>query len=241
MRFLASHESVFNRVDDSSGRLQDVYRQAAARTPDLLRQMTPEALADVPALLTAALSKDTHGFVAESAIEAVDILPPDALLEWDKALARGAASDGEMISIRQSIAGALGDIDAYVALETLRPEWARDPLRIAEALLQAERFDAALNWVRRESAHTGASIPADDVLRRTPKFAPRTELRRAGGAYPGSQERPRGRAVAALVERSRRRSTFRRCGDYVRALDDFQEFDELDPRLRRRRVIALAL
>ena len=51
VRFLGSHAQVFERVDDSNGRLQDVYWQAAGRVPEMMRQMPRDGLARVPAWL----------------------------------------------------------------------------------------------------------------------------------------------------------------------------------------------
>jgi hypothetical protein len=54
--------------------------------------MTDEGRAGVPALLSAALGKDTHGLVVQAAVEASGLLPGAMLANWDKQIARNAAA-----------------------------------------------------------------------------------------------------------------------------------------------------
>ncbi|MBW4986101.1 hypothetical protein KZZ07_26640, partial [Mameliella sp. CS4] len=48
LRFIATHEQVFERVDESSGRVQDVYDQAIAAIGDLVPRLTPAEADQLP-------------------------------------------------------------------------------------------------------------------------------------------------------------------------------------------------
>jgi hypothetical protein len=227
VRFLASHGDVFGRVDDSSGRLQNVYWGAAERTPELLGKMTTDALAGVPAILAAALNKDTHDLVAHAAILAVPVLPEAAIGEFDATLARAAGHEEAVISIRQAIADKRGDIDAYVALEARRSPYRCDPLRVAEKLLEAKRFEEALAWVRRGAGVAIGHMSEEDLPygrihypRELARATLEARILTAKGDRKGAQS-----LRWATFEKTLDVQTLR---DYVAALDDFQEFEELD-------------
>ena len=227
VRFLETHVRVFERVDDSSGRLQDVYWRAAERIPELMRRMPAEDLARVPALLSASLTKDTHGLIAKAAVEAVRLLPGPVLTEWDQALSRGKEPDDAVLAIRQSIAETHGDLEGYIALEERRPEWRRDPLRIAEKLLDAGRLDEALEWARREKKVASPSCRRP-TWRMGASHGPTNSLAsrwKRGFSKRRTIVRRRRRCAG---RRSRRRCTLETLRDYISKLDDFQEFDELD-------------
>ena len=225
--FLASRARVFERVDDSSGRLQDVYWQAASRVAELMRQMPAEGLARVPAWLSAGLTKDSHGLIVRAAVDAVPLLPEPVLADWEKALSRDKEPGDAVLTIRQSIAEARGDLDGYIALEGRRPEWRRDPLRIAEKLLEARRLDEALDWARRETkggiAFMSAADVADGRVTRPYEFK-RVALE--AQILEAKNDRPAAQALRwSTFEKTLHAATLR---DYIAKLDDFHEFDELD-------------
>jgi hypothetical protein len=227
VRFLATHGGVFNRVEDSSGRLQAVYGRAAAQTPELVRRMTDEGRAGVPALFSAALGKDTHGFVVQAAVEAVGSAPDATLAEWDSMLSRGKAASEGVVAIRQAIAEKRGDLDGFIALEAQRPEWRRNPLRVAEKLLAAKRFEEALDWARRENRSSIAFMSAEDFAdgRSTGPYAVQcvaleARILEARGDRAAAQALRWSAFEMTLKEEALRA--------YIAGLDDFQEFDELD-------------
>jgi len=227
VRFLASHGDVFVRVDDSSGRLQNVYWGAAERTPELLGKMTPDALTGVPAILAAALKKDTDDLLAHAAILAVPMLPEAVLAEFDAILARAAGHGEAVISIWQAIAQKRGDIDAYVALEERRSPYSRDSQRVAERLLDAKRFDEALAWVRRGAGVAIGHMSAEDLpYARTPysrevtRATLEARILTAMGDRKGAQT-----LLWGTFEKTLDVQTLR---DYVAGLGDFEEFEEQD-------------
>lgn len=165
LRFIATHEQVFERIDDSSGRVQDVYYQAIHATGDLAPSLpVPEAGA-LPGKIMAALGESTHGYLADVTEAVAAHLPQDTLARWDKDLKDAIAArqaeeaarepDGWFYSMtsqwarmRQTIASARGDLDLLIALEIKKKPHMRDTLGIAAQLLEAGRCAEALEWVR---------------------------------------------------------------------------------------------
>jgi hypothetical protein len=166
LRFIATHEQVFERVDDSSGYVQDVYYQAIRMVGELC-QVLPEPDADLmPERIMALLGESTHGYLSDLATTVAPHLPQDTLTRWDGSLKEAIAdrkaqektckSDGWFYSItsqwtemRQTIATACGDIDLLVGLEEKKQPHMQDTLGIAAQLLQAGRASEALDWVRK--------------------------------------------------------------------------------------------
>lgn len=56
LRFIATHEQVFERVDDSSGSIQDVYYQAISDTDDLAAKLSGPEADLLPGKIMAALA-----------------------------------------------------------------------------------------------------------------------------------------------------------------------------------------
>ncbi|WP_300074470.1 DUF6880 family protein [uncultured Ruegeria sp.] len=166
LRFIATHEQVFERVDDSSGRIQDAYYQAVTATGDLAQSLaTPEA-DRLPDKIMTALGESTHGYLVEVTEVVAPHLPQSGLARWDADLkdaiterrAEEAAGnpDGwfysmtsQWAAMRQTIAKARGDLDLLIALETKKQPRMQDTLGIAAQLLEAGRSAEALDWVRK--------------------------------------------------------------------------------------------
>ena len=176
LRFIDTHGSVFNRIDDSGGRIQSVYWNAADAVPDLVNKLAEHERAYLPQRLQASLARDTHGLAVGISVAVVPLLPADALQQWDLTLQQGRTPANGALSIRQAIAVSQGNLDQLIALERSRPDWQRDPLKIARLLLDAGRLGEALDWVRRErkgglAIATAADLAegriqrADDIVR----------------------------------------------------------------------------
>lgn len=227
LRFVDSHGGVFDRIDDSSGRIQDVYWTASEALPDLVARLTPTQQARVLALLSDSLTKDTHGLARSIAVALVPHLPESVLTTWDAQLRERNDGKDPPVEIRQAIADARGDIDGYLALEAFRPAWTQTPLRVAERLLGANRLDEALLWVRKE--RTGGLMVA------THEDLAEGRIRRADDL---DAVRLEARILEAMKDRpaaqARRWTAFENTlnagilRDYINKLDDFLEFDEMD-------------
>ena len=166
LRFIATHEQVFERVDDSAGRVQDVYYQAIAATGDLAPSLSSSEACALPEKIMATLGESTHGYLADVTEAVTPHLPQDSLVRWDCDLkdaiserqAEEAArkSDGWFYSMtsqwarmRQILASARGDLDLLIALEVKKKPHMQDTLGIAAQLLEVGRIAEALDWVRR--------------------------------------------------------------------------------------------
>ena len=171
LRFIATHERVFERVDDSSGRVQDVYYQAIEAVGDLVQTLSrPEADLLLDKIM-ASLGESTHGYLAELTATVAPHLPQDILSRWDGDLKEAIAdrqaeeksrtTDGWFYSMtsqwaemRQTIASARGDIDLLITLEAKKRPHMQDTLGMAAQLLEAGRATEALEWVRKSGRST---------------------------------------------------------------------------------------
>ncbi len=227
IRFIDTHGSVFNRIDDSGGRIQDVYWRAGDVVPELVAKFSVTDRARLPDRLSASLKKDTHGLARALAISVAPLLSEPVLAAWDQALQQLETSNHRVLEIRQAITDLRGDVDGFLALELRRPEWLRDPLKVAERLLVAERLDEALLWVRREKKGgvafaTGAGI-ADGRIDRLHDLA---RVKLEARIFEALKDRPSAQALRwATFEATLNVEILR---DYIRKLDDFIEHEEQD-------------
>ncbi|WP_113913485.1 DUF6880 family protein [Roseovarius dicentrarchi] len=183
LRFIATHERVFERVDDSSGSVQDVYYQAIAAVGDLVQTLTTPEAELLPDRIMSALGESTHGYLADLTATIAPHLPQDTLTCWDANLKEAIAerqaeeaareSDGWFYSMtsqwaemRQSIASARGDLDLLLALEAKKRPHMQDTLGIAAQLLEAGRDTEALAWVRKPGRQTFGDVNDDMSLKR---------------------------------------------------------------------------
>jgi hypothetical protein len=172
IRLIATHEQVFQRVDDSSGKLQDVYWEAIEATGPVSALLSSSASADLPNLIMVALGDMDHGYLKPVAERVIPHLPHDVLAAWDETLAeriaeRHAAEAGQRAGgrwfysmtsqwreIRQTIAVSRSDLDRLIEIEREKPEADWDTLGIAAHLLEAKRLDEALDWARHSGRKT---------------------------------------------------------------------------------------
>ncbi len=166
LRFIATHERVFERVDDSSGSIQDVYYSAISDAGALARNLPVPEADLLPDKIMAALGESSHGYLADLTQAVAPHLPQETLVRWDAdlkdAIAARTAAEAERQStgwyysmtsqwaaMRQSIAQARGDLDLLIALEAKKRPHMQDTLGIAVRLLEAGRAAEALAWVRK--------------------------------------------------------------------------------------------
>ena len=179
LRFIATHEQVFERVDDSSGRVQDAYYQAIAATGDLAPNLPASEADALPDKIMTALGESTHGYLTNVTKAVAPHLPQDSLVRWDadltvaitERLAEEAArkSDGwsysmtsQWAEMRQILASARGDLDLLITLELKKKPHMQDTLAIAAQLLEVGRSAEALEWVRKPGRRT--FVQTDDGL-----------------------------------------------------------------------------
>ena len=166
LRFIATHEHVFERIDDSSGSVQDVYYQAIETVGELTQKLSGEDIQQLPGKIMASLGESTHGYLCDLTETVVPHVPKETLADWDAELAKAIeqrqteeadrkpdrwfySMTSQWEDMRQTIASARGDLDLLVALEQKKPPHIQDTLGIASQLLDAGRAAEALDWVRR--------------------------------------------------------------------------------------------
>lgn len=166
LRFIATHEQVFDRIDDSNGSVQDVYYRAIERVGESAARLDPTEAELLPGRIMACLGETSHGYLLDVAEAVVPHLPDPALAAWDADLERRIGKRGtkdaetpamrrqdymssQWDRVRQLIAGQRGNIDLLVEIELKKPDHMRNTAEIAEKLLEAGRAGEALDWVRR--------------------------------------------------------------------------------------------
>ncbi|QUS36371.1 hypothetical protein GR316_08875 [Falsirhodobacter algicola] len=121
LRFIATHECVFARIDDSSGSIQDVYYEAISSFGDLVPSLPPADADLLPEKIMALLGESEHGYLCDLTATVAPHLPQTVLTGWDRdleaaitertALEAARSSDGwhysmtsQWAEMRQSIA-----------------------------------------------------------------------------------------------------------------------------------------
>ena len=228
--FIATHEAVFERVDDSSGAVQSVYYDAIERAGEASAKLTESEAALVPAKIMAALGESSHGYLLDVGRAVAGTLPQDTLARWEAELVEGQAAAGlaekadphlygssQIRDLRQIIASARGDLDTLIALEGQKLPHVQDTVAIAERLFTAGRTQDALDWVRRPGrGGWDSSKGAGTALRASLEAKILTSL----GNKDAAQDL-RWQAFVQTLDASILR-------EHVAALPDFAEFDTLD-------------
>ncbi|WP_232631841.1 DUF6880 family protein [Methylobacterium sp. Leaf118] len=175
LRFLLTADSTLERVDDSSGQVHGVYERAAEAAAGLAGSLPPGAAERFAIGAIAHLERDGYGLVGNLLDALVPQLPGEGLDALDETLAERlaalpkptktsgraafAAAEGEwerryhrlrLNKLRQAVADARGDVDAFIALETGTSPDRPDLAAVAERLLAAGRAEEALDWIRRK-------------------------------------------------------------------------------------------
>jgi hypothetical protein len=244
LRFLAGAERVFERVDDSSGTVQQVYRAAAEALPGVALRLADDEKGQLPNRLMPLLLTDGYGLIERVIALLIPLLPLSALDHFDAALAaafqeidlsRSGHRDWErqfrrdrLIQARQAIADQRGDVDAFVALEHQRGTQRQDTLAVAQRFLVAGRAAEALDWVR-QSPRPGLRVmswedlgddrPGHDLAELT-RARLEVEILEAIGD-PAAAQALRWQTFADTLDAAALR-------DYLAHLPDFAEFDALD-------------
>ncbi len=227
VRFIDTHGIVFDRIDDSGGRIQDVYWRASEAVPELVGKLSPAERARLPDRLLQSIKKDTHGLAPGLAISVVPLLAEPALVAWDQTLQQLETDNPRLLEIRQAIADARGDIDGFVALELRRPEWLRDPLKVAERLLAANRLDEALLWARRDRK-VGLTVMSEAGFadERGDRLHDLQRVDLEARILDAMKDRPAAQALRWTTFEATLNVEILR--DYIRKLDDFIEHEEQD-------------
>lgn len=241
LRFLATFNKVAERVDDSSGRVQNVYADACDSIGVLAPKLSPDETARLPEQIMAAVGDNDYGHLAAVANAVIPHLPDEILQRWDADLGKRqqakAATPGDrskvwsstrLAEIRQLIARRLGNLDGLIAMEATKHPNLQDTVAIATLLLEAGRASEALEWVRRNSSRPAIYMSRANLADGRGAVADPVNERVVAEA----------RILEALDQKDAaqalRWSAFEATFDpdmlraYVAALPDFEEFDALD-------------
>jgi len=242
LRFVATHESVFERVDDFSGGIQEVYYDAIAAIGDLAAKLKADEADLLPESIMASLGESTHGYLVDVAKAVTGRLSEMTLSRWDGMLAapQRKQTDGDgkkdryhstnvsqLRNVRQAIANARGDLDGDRARGTEASQFpghhrdCRAPARGGQATRSA-RLGAQGEPLSAEIYKPGGYCRRGFATRRAITAAvesrskdPRNTWRKASGS-----ESPMGSVEGTLNAGMLR--------DYIDALPDFDEFEGLD-------------
>lgn len=241
LRFIATQESVLERIGDSGARIENVYDSAVDELSPLAARMSEADRNRLPDMAMAALGTSNYGSLQYAAEAFAGHIPAAALEAWDRQLAERAKAmppsprgwetevrTRDAIAARQAIAEARGDLDGLIALEKTKPERARNTLELARRLLAAGRTEEALDWVRRgrrgPAGSTDNGAIEDDIdllfLRSDDRVSLEASILEALGRKPEAQAL-RWSTFEATLEADILR-------EHVDRLDDFAEFEVVD-------------
>ncbi len=244
IRFIATSNSVYQRVDDSYGRLQNIYADAVEALGDLIAKVAPHDAMKLPTAIDAALMFSQYGHLSDVIEVVAKHLPEAELVLWQSRLAdlqkqqeNQVRSDRDyernsmirqLQNARQILAGACGDIDGLIAIEEAKLPQSQDVLGIAEKLLLADRPAEALEWVRREKPgglrYLSLANLADGEMPRLALSETRTLLEARILDALGEQEA----ALKLLWSSFEASLSPKLLRIYIKKLPDFEDFDALD-------------
>ncbi len=165
VRLMATADRTLARALENDSGIAEIYHAAAAALPALIRSLSePDAAALTEGLY--ALAADLRSAVLGPSTPAILAAAPPGVVEAiDARLAAAVAALGpidpgladwsrrararRLIELRQHIADARGDVDAFIALESALPGDVADAAAIGERLIDAGRAREALDWLRR--------------------------------------------------------------------------------------------
>ncbi len=251
LRFLCTADTTLERVDDSSGQVHGVYEAASEAAAGLAASLPPAAATRFATRALGNLERDGYGLVSALLVDLLPKLSADALAPIDDALAEalaalpapakksGAAASSEKVweqryhrlrlnRLRQVIADARGDADAFIALELAMSPERPDLAAVAERLLEAGRPDEALDWIRRKQKRGMVVVTREDLLR--------------GGFDPAAPDREREAVEIRILDALDRKDEAQRLRwarfetdldpqalrDYLARLPDFEDEEALE-------------
>ncbi len=230
IRFIGTHERVFERVDDSSGHVQDVYYLAIISAGKLTPQLSATEAALLPDKIMARLGETTHGYLAELTKAIAPHLPQSTLAQWDAnlsaAIEQRKAEEAKLSAdrwhysmtsqwseMRQMIAEVRGDIDLLIKLESAKKPHMQDVHFMAERLLNTERAIEALEWVRKP----GSRVKGQDDPLSPDKIQLEARILEA------LDDKPSAQALRWQCFETRLSADILR--DYLKNLPDFEDID----------------
>jgi hypothetical protein len=230
LRFLTVGAVIEERARKGGARLAKLLDDARDSLVECVLKLDGDAQVKAVTLLEKARIGDDDGKLRSTLLDILCGMQKPAADAW-KALLTGKLKgpadkaahwrNAEPVVYLQRLATHTADIDAYMALELLKPRERQDSVLIAWMLHQAKRHAEALDWVRKPGA-TMRLTQADNAI--------------AGAAQPprlleadildALKRKDDAQAIRwTEFERTLRPEILR---TYIAKLDDFAEFDETD-------------
>jgi hypothetical protein len=227
LRFIGTFDSVLNRVQGNGARIDEVYEAAADAVPALVEKLPAAERGVLPGWIGTLVRDADRGFGQRIGAAVAPLLSDAELAAWDRDLATCKESPG-VLALRQAIAAARQLPDDFVALEARKPDWRQRPVRVAEVLAAAGRFEEALVWVRKTRPPGTMLVVTKEELE-SGRIGGRGEVERArveSGILDAMKDRAAAQALRwSVFVRTLDAGTLR---DYLAKLDDFTEQDELE-------------
>ena len=197
--FLETSDAVVGRCDDSNGVVQAVYDNAAEATAALAAQIGKAEQLALASRVCGLIGRDGWSYFKGLATSLVPLLDAGQLQELDGELAANPDAKSKepgfsrhsRVQVRQAIADARHDADAYIALAKQLPDRQLDPLEIASRLLAAGRAQEALDWMKQPARKGIGYMTAAGMA--------------DGGAIQMSGDRPRAVLEAEILDALGRR------------------------------------
>ncbi|GJD82487.1 DUF6880 family protein [Methylobacterium haplocladii] len=190
VRFLDGANATLERAEDSAGRIEGLYDDAVRAAVEIVRALPPTQVARVAENLVPMIVGESFGLLDGLLQDIVAVLPAEALGALDAQLVAALAAIREptaedrakanpydfgpayairmerlrLSRLREAIADARGDVDAFIAIESRDTREPPDAIAIAERLLAAGRAGEALDWIRRPYpyGHVGETSEAGE-------------------------------------------------------------------------------
>tara|TARA_R110002074_G_scaffold389165_1_gene572342 strand:+ start:3543 stop:4892 length:1350 start_codon:yes stop_codon:yes gene_type:complete len=163
-RFVALANGVYERCDDSTGRVQSVFHEACEDLIDLAEVAEPDPLALADQLL-AALTNDDYGHYQALISGLAPILGSAGLLHLKAGIAASKFDLSDNYALRialEQIADAEGDADAYIAQQSeLARKAPQVAAEIARRLFEAGRLEEAWEAINAPDQNDRGWIPYD--------------------------------------------------------------------------------
>ncbi|SEL02117.1 DUF6880 family protein [Xaviernesmea oryzae] len=246
LRFIATNGVVFERLEDGSGLIDDLYQNAVDALVPLTERLDEADRLLLPDRIMARLEDDEDNYLLLILTAIARHLPEAALLQWDRQLEgqtkeirrrKGGRFEHEffksrlidrLLTARQIIARARDDLDGLVALEAQKSPTLQDRLSVARMLYDAGRFQEALDWLRKPEDGRVRIMRREDlangagpiIAERLDRVALEANILTALGDKPAAQAL-RWTCFEETLEPEPLRG-------YIAALGDFEEFEALD-------------
>ncbi|HZZ60270.1 MAG TPA: hypothetical protein VFE63_03730 [Roseiarcus sp.] len=240
MRFLATADRTLDRGE--GGAAAQVYQAAAEALPALVGRLSADESAPLADQLYALAADSRRGMVLPTLAKILAASPPEVVDALDARLVEAMRALGpfekddwsrrararRLVELRQRIADARADVDAFIALETDLPGHSPDAAEIAERLIDAGRAQDALEWLRRPAKAAIKLVTMADLRVGLPPRDPaadrrgRLEIR----ALEALGERAQARALRwKLFEETLDAAMLR---EHLAHLPDFEDVEALD-------------